>query len=97
MDKRTKEERKLAIKLDRLSESIERLRFEEYLKFVTNRKRMLWNYFVGGLARGLGSAIGFTILGALLLYFLTSIASKNLPFISDFIKEIMNVINNYAK
>lgn len=97
MDKRTKEEKKLATKLDRLTESIERLRFEEYLNFVTNRKRMVWNYFIGGLARGLGSAIGFTILGALLLYFLTSLASKNLPIISDFIQDIIDVIDQYTK
>lgn len=37
-------------------------------------------------------AIGFTILGALAIYFLNKIISWNIPLIGDFIAEIVRIV-----
>jgi len=56
--------------------------------------RMLWINFLAGLARGLGMAVGFTLLGALVLYFLQKAVMLNLPLISDFIAEIIRMVQH---
>jgi hypothetical protein len=37
-------------------------------------------------------AVGFTLLGAVTLYFLTRLANKNLPIIGGFIAEIVKIV-----
>ena len=46
-----------------------------------------------GLMRGFGTAIGFTILGAAVIYFLQQLAYQNLPLIGGFIAEIMRIVD----
>ena len=63
--------------IDGWIEAMERLRLADYVRYVDNRRRMFWTNFWGGVARGVGMAVGFTILGALLvLLLLTSPAAS---------------------
>jgi len=48
--------------------------------------------FIAGIARGLGIAIGATVVFALLLNFLQSIILLNLPHIGGFIAEIVHIV-----
>lgn len=66
--------------------------FTEYLDLVKDTRKLLRMNFILGLARGFGMAIGFTILGALVFYLLTQIVVLNLPLISDFIAEIVKLV-----
>lgn len=70
-----------ARKLERWLESLERLRLADYVRYVDDRKRMLWSSFWGGVARGVGMAVGFSILGAVLVWILQSLARRNLPWL----------------
>jgi len=47
--------------------SMERSNIREYAAFLCDTRRYLWSNFVAGLLRGLGSAIGFSVLGAIAL------------------------------
>ena len=47
-----------------------------------------------GAARGIGFSIGFTVLGALLLYILQSIALANLPIIGRFLAELVRIVES---
>ncbi len=58
------------------------------------RKRLVIE-FVSGIARGIGFSIGFTLLGALLLYALRNIALANLPVIGKFLADIVRIVENY--
>ena len=49
-------------------------------------------HFIAGMIRGLGSAIGFTILGAALVWLLQDLAQRNLPVNGDFLADIVNVV-----
>ena len=47
-----------------------------------------------GILKGIGSAIGFTLLGALVVYILHLLAQSNLPYIADFISNIIDIIES---
>jgi len=93
-----KEERKilktLENKVEELSLAMEKIKIAEYVEYINNTWRMLYTNFIAGIARGLGMAVGFTILGALLVYLLRQIVFLNLPLIGDFIAEIVQLVND---
>ena len=78
--------------IDRWIAAMERLRLSDYVRYVDDRKRMFWSHFWGGVARGVGMAVGFTILGALLVLVLQDLARQNLPLIGDALAEIVRVV-----
>lgn len=83
--------------LDKWLSAMERLRLEEYVRYVDDRKRLFWTSFWGGAARGVGMAVGFTILGAVLVLILQNLARHNLPVIGDFLAQIVNVVQTRLK
>ena len=82
----------LAERIDRWIAAMERLRLSDYVRYVDDRRRMFWTNFWGGVARGVGMAVGFTILGALLVLLLQDLARRNLPLIGDALAEIVRVV-----
>lgn len=81
-------------KLDKISKQLERSRIAEYVDMVNNRKKLIYVSFLGGLAKGFGMAIGFTILGAIALYILNKMITWNLPLIGDFIADIVKIVTD---
>ena len=79
-------------KLDEIALSLEKTKIVEYVDLINNRKRLLYINFIQGLARGFGMAVGFTLLGALIIYFLRQLIKLNLPIIGDFISEIVRIV-----
>lgn len=92
MDDDEHRERLLIRKVDQWVDAMERLRLAEYVRYVDNRKRLFWSHFWGGVARGVGMAVGFTILGALLILFLQDLAKHNLPVIGDTLAQIVSIV-----
>lgn len=80
-------------KLENFSVALEKTKISEYTEIINNPKRLLIVNFVGGLARGLGMAIGFTLLAAIVVYFIQQLV--NLPLIGKYIAELLNIIENY--
>lgn len=78
--------------IERLAKNAEKLRLSEYLQYVSDTKRLLWVNFVSGVARGFGFAVGFSILGALLIVLLQRITVDNLPVIGEFLAEVIRVV-----
>ena len=78
--------------IERLTDTLERMHLDEYLEFVSNRKRMLWRNMLYGMVRGLGFALGFSVLGALAIVLLKNLVLQNIPVISDFLAEVIHAI-----
>ena len=57
-------------KLDQHLQQLERLRLPEYIRYLENRRRFMLMQMLGGVMRGVGMAVGFTILGAVLVLIL---------------------------
>lgn len=79
-------------KIEKLAVSIEKMKLAEYVKLLESPRRLLFINFIAGLARGLGMAVGFTLLGAIVLYILQRLVILNLPFISDIIADIVRLV-----
>lgn len=84
-------------KVEKLAVAIEKMKLAEYVELLNNPKKLLWVNFIAGIARGLGTAIGLTILFAIIIYFLQKIIMLNLPVISDFIAEIIRMVEDSKK
>lgn len=80
-------------KLENISVALEKSKISEYTDMINNPKRLLLVNFVGGLARGLGMAIGFTLLAAIFVYFIKQLV--DLPLIGKYIAELIDIIENY--
>lgn len=84
--------RSLEDKISKLSATMERVNLADYLRLINNPWRLLWVNFLAGLARGVGMAIGGTLLFAFILYILSKLAVWNLPVLSDFIANIIRMV-----
>ncbi len=82
----------LTRKIDEWVAAMERLRLSDYVRYADDRRRMFWSNFWGGVARGVGMAVGFTILGALIVLLLQDLARRNLPLIGDALADIVRVV-----
>lgn len=81
-------------KLDKISLNMEKFKLVDYVYYLEHPRKMLYANFLGGLARGFGAAIGFTLLTALTIYIMQWLVRWNLPVIGKFISEIVNIVEN---
>ena len=82
----------MAKRMENMLSALERLQLAEYLRYLDDRKRMLRTQFLSGMARGLGMAVGFTVLGAIFVLLLNRLAQRNLPVIGDFLAQIVSIV-----
>lgn len=79
----------------RLRKQIDRLEsmnMEQYMLYITDTRRFLWRNFTAGIMRGLGGAVGFTILGAVVAAILSRLTLENVPLIGGFLAEIVESV-----
>jgi len=79
-------------RFEHISQRIEMMHLDAYLRYVHDWRRRLFFDFLSGVARGIGFSIGFSILGALLLYLLRNMALANLPVIGRFLAELVRIV-----
>jgi hypothetical protein len=84
----------LADKVDKLALNMERSRIRDYICYLENPRKLLFPNFLAGLARGFGASVGFTLLTALVLYILQRVVKLDLPIISEFISDIVRIVEN---
>ncbi|MDR3051399.1 MAG: DUF5665 domain-containing protein [Oscillospiraceae bacterium] len=75
-----------------LGEALERLQLTEYLRYLDDVRLLLWRNFLSGLARGVGMAVGFTVLGAVLVASLQRIAVDRLPVLGKFLADVVRLV-----
>lgn len=82
-------------KLQRISDALERAKIAEYVDLLNHPWRLIYVNLVAGLARGVGLAVGFTLLGAAIIYVLTRQFVLNLPLVGNFLGELVWIIQEY--
>lgn len=80
-------------RLEKIATDLERMKLADYVDIINNPRKLLYTNFIGGLARGLGTAIGFTALAAMLFYIMRQ--TVNLPLIGKYIADLLDIIENY--
>jgi hypothetical protein len=78
----------------RLLQEIDKFNIAEYMELLNSPRRFFWVNFLGGVARGLGAALGATVFAAIVIFILQRIVVLNLPVIGDFIAEIVRIVQN---
>lgn len=92
-DKRLLEQ--LTQRVEHIATNLQKMSWAEHVELVRSPKRMILINFISGLARGLGVAIGATVLGALVLMLLLRLAELNIPLIGFFIAKIVKIVQTY--
>lgn len=85
-------ERALVERIDRLARNMEKMKLAEYVELLENPWRLLYLNFISGVARGVGIAVGFAILGAIIIFILQRLVTLNLPVIGTFVAEIVKIV-----
>ncbi len=85
-----KEEKELTDSIIILTKLIRQLRSERYLQMVENRKKFIFYNFLSGVFKGIGFAIGTTIVLALVFWLLSYLI--NVPFLGNWIANIIDYI-----
>ncbi len=84
--------RLFAERVKALTLAMEKMKLAEYVNLLERPWRLMYINFLAGLARGVGTAVGFTLLAALVVYILRWLVMLHLPGISGFIAEIVRMV-----
>ncbi|CAM4258435.1 DUF5665 domain-containing protein [Paenibacillus tarimensis] len=84
----------LKTRLERISDDLERAKIAEYVDLLNRPVSLMWRNLLGGTARGVGIAIGFTFFAATILYMLQMLGKLNLPIIGDYIADIVRIVQH---
>jgi len=79
--------------LTELTRVIERMRRPRYFEMVERPSRFLFYNFLGGVLRGVGGAVGATLVMAMLFYLLGQL--QWVPVIGRWIAEILKIVEAY--
>ena len=91
-----KRKKQLKRQIEELNKKIEEVKLKEYVELMGNTKKLLWKNFISGIAKGVGTAIGFTILGAIVLIILRKIVLLNIPVSGKYLKDILDIVETSA-
>lgn len=81
-------------RLQKLSAQMERTQIADYVQLLNRPFSLMWRNILGGLSRGIGIAIGFTIFASTILYVLQLLGALNLPIIGDYIADIVRIVQH---
>ncbi|ASS77221.1 hypothetical protein CIG75_13075 [Tumebacillus algifaecis] len=84
----------LSEQVERLAIHMEKANFADYVQLLNRPRRMIFYSLVGGIARGVGLGIGFSVLGATLVYLLQKLQLLGLPLIGDYIAELVRIVQS---
>ena len=79
-------------RLERLAGTLERTRLDEYVEYVSSRRRLIWDNLLYGMARGFGFTLGFALLAALCAVLIKNMVVENVPVIGNFLAEVIHAI-----
>ena len=77
--------------VERIAEKVEKMRTLDYVFFVEHPYKRIWHNFVNGIARGVGSAIGISVIFAVIIMILEWIGKINVPIISELVNFILGL------
>ncbi len=83
-------------KLEILLRHLESMRIAEYIDMLQKPSKLIFTNFIAGIARGLGIALGATLVFALVVELLRRVILLNIPGIGSFVAEIIKMVEIYS-
>ena len=81
-------------RVERIIDAAERMRLGEYVRYQSNRRARLRDAFWEGVLRGLGFMVGFSMLGALVVFILQALVRANIPLIGDYLAKVVMLVES---
>ena len=78
--------------IDKLAQMLQNMNIHDSLYILGSKKEIIKRNILAGIARGIGGGIGFTIITAIIIYFLQKIVRLNIPIIGEYIKDIVEIV-----
>lgn len=78
--------------LCRLNYVLNKNKVLDLVELAGNTKKFLIRNFTSGIIKGIGIGIGFSIITAIIIYILQKIIKLNIPVISKYISDIVNIV-----
>lgn len=75
-----------------VARKLEHTHIADYIQLLNSPKRLILLNLISGLARGVGIAIGFTLVTATIVYILKALGALDLPIIGDYIADIVRIV-----
>ncbi|HAK74161.1 MAG TPA: hypothetical protein DCP36_12335 [Sporomusaceae bacterium] len=94
MEKEGKQAEFMAVQLEKLVRQLESMRVAQYMELLEKPARLIFINFVAGISRGLGIAIGATLVFALMIEGLRQLILLNIPGIGNFIADIIRIVES---
>ena len=79
-------------RMERLMATLERLRLDEYVERLGDRRRLIVDSLLAGIFRGVGFTVGVSVLSAAAAALLRSMVADNIPLIGGFLAEVIHAI-----
>lgn len=86
--------KKIEGKIDIIIDKLEKSNLQDLSYVVGNKWSILGRNFLAGISRGVGIGIGVTVISAILILVLRHIVALNLPVIGEYIKDIVEIVEN---
>lgn len=88
-----KEIMRLNENLEKINEKLDNNKINEYIYLSESKKKLFLINFISGAAKGLGYAVGFSILSGLMLYVIYS--TIDMPIIGKYIAQLIDIVEIY--
>jgi hypothetical protein len=82
--------------LELLALRLENSGLAEYVKLSQRTGKILWLNFISGVAKGLGFAIGATLVMAVFFKIIGYIISMNIPYLTELLKNILELVKSHG-
>lgn len=79
-------------RLEKIAADLEKSQMAEYVELLNRPFKLIWRNLMVGVARGIGSVIGFAFFATAILYVLQSLGQLNLPIIGDYIADLVRIV-----
>jgi hypothetical protein len=80
-------------KINKMAKDMEHTAIADYIQLLNSPRKLMWTNFVAGISRGVGFAIGFTLIASTIVVVLQVLIQWNLPIIGHFISRIVDLVN----
>lgn len=85
-------EERAAKRLKKLADRLEALQIASYIELLEKPRKLIITNFVAGIFRGLGFALGTTIVFAIIIEMLRRIILLNVPLLSNYLVDVIRMI-----
>lgn len=78
--------------LEKIACHFEKIRLADYIETMNKPSRIIWVNLLAGISRGVGLTVGATLVIAILFKILSALISMNIPYLTDMLQEIVQII-----